>query len=294
MTNYAHLAPQARAIVELPADERIAWCRSQSIWIKTAEASQILDDIGELLETQNQTTYQCRALLGAGGIGKTTLLRKACERYNTPDRQALLYIDLSSYGKFVDLQQIFVSNLGITDSAKKLFTTMDGPKIVSERLRDLGVKITIFDEANALASATRYKNDNRNWLRGLPNSLYSQSVILGGTPDIKGFIFGDDHLCQRFGEWDLRSWEPKTVSFSKFIISFVRFLPLRECSFVDNESFMMKLYTYAGGTTRIIVRYLVDSAIFAILTNEERITIDVLKASYEANIVIYAASGMTI
>ncbi|WP_025858842.1 TniB family NTP-binding protein [Pseudomonas sp. CHM02] len=287
---YDHLSPRTAVIAQLSDEERIDYCR-RNFFIMTGFSKRVIDDVRGIIRMERGGTTVCRALVGRTGIGKSTLIKAIATACNTPDSRPVEVIDLSPYGRHTDLHEIFVSLLGFTGAAKKL-ANPNGLKLIKGRVAERGLKMLIFDEANALVSATRTTEGNTTFLRGMSNEDIGLNLMVAGTKDISSFLRKNDQLPSRFGRLEMQDWDGESKSFSLFLNGYMRYLPLRKASMIDTAEMIAKITSLAGHLTRDIARVLSDAAIYAIVHGEECITLKVLQDSYNEALAFYAPDGV--
>lgn len=287
---YDHLSPKAAIVAQLSDEERINYCR-KNFFIMTDFSKRVIDDVRAITRMERGGTTVCRALVGRTGIGKSTLVKAIASACNTPDSHPVEVVDLSSYGRHSDLQEIFVSLLGFTGAAKRL-ANPNGLKLIKGRVAERGLKMLIFDEANALVSATRNTDGNITFLRGMSNEDIGLNLMVAGTKDIASFLRKNDQLPSRFGRLEMQDWDGGSNSFSLFLNGYMRYLPLRKTSLIDTPDMITKITSLAGNLTRDIARVLTDAAIYAIVHGQECITLKVLQDSYNESLAFYAPGGV--
>lgn len=287
---YDHLSPRAAIVAQLSDEERMDYCR-KNFFIMTDFSKRVIDDVRAITKMERGGTTVCRALVGRTGIGKSTLIKAITSACNTPDSSPIEVIDLAPFGRHTDLQEIFVSLLGFTGSAKKL-ANPNGLKLLAGRIAERGLKMLILDEANALISATRFTDGNITFLRGMSNDDIGLNLMVAGTRDVSGFLRKSDQLPSRFGQLEMRDWAGESVSLSLFLNGYIRYLPLRKPSLIDTPEMHMKIISLAGHLTRDIARVLSDAAVYAIVHGQECLTETVIQDSYNQALAFYAPDGV--
>lgn len=287
---YEHLAPKAAQIADMSGEVRTDYCR-KNFFIHTDFSRRVIEDAKQMICMEQSGTRVCRALVGNTGIGKTALVKAITSACNTPDRTPIVVVDLSAFGRRTDLQEVLISVLGFKQSARKM-ANPDGVKRIRARIEELGFRLIIFDEANALVSASLFADGNRTFLRAMSNSSIGLSVMLVGTSDVIGFLRKNEALPSRFGRIDMADWDAESVDFSRFLNGYLRLLPLRKPSVVDSLDMQMLITRYGGQLTRDIKRVLTDAAIYAIKHEVECINKEVVETSYNEALAFYAPNGV--
>ena len=276
----SHLASSVQPIALLSAAERIAYC-DQPVWIKTTTNSSFNNSLESMIRLSSWGCCSCMALIGISGIGKTTMIERAQRLINTPDSTPIMTIDLAPYGRYLDLQQIFLTELGFTESVKSLCTA-SGIKQIKERIKQKNISVCILDEGNALAG-TKYAlvQPNNTYLRALANPDIGLSVVVAGTEELKAHLGIDPQLRSRFSVWEVPSWEAESVDFSRFLKAFVRFIPLQKPSVLDTKEIQVALVNACMGSTRNIRYVLIAAAKLAIESGQEFIDLDLLEVAFD-------------
>jgi hypothetical protein len=274
-----HLAERIRPLLSCSDQIRIQYC-DDSIWIRTSIAKSVIDDATRMVSMSRNETVRCKALVGNSGIGKTTILQKLMQKLNSKAADTVLYVDLSSFGNKLDLRALFISMLGL-HIPPRLIDTADAIKLMQARLKELGTKMVIFDEAGAILDS-RLKVQNCNFIRALSNQTFGINVILAGVPDLINLVLSIKDLKTRFGLWEMEDWGAMSASLSMFLKGYARQLPLRMTSVLHDEEMQAQIVKIAGTLTRDIVRVLRAAAIYAIVHKYERIDLEVLALSHAA------------
>ena len=281
--DYSHLAQKIQQVAMLDAPERIVYC-DNPVWIKTTSSQAFITDIERMVRANRMGSRSCMGLIGISGIGKTKMIEQVVSRLNTPDATPILTIDLSHYGRHIDLQQLFLSHLGFTESVKSLCTA-SGINRITERIKQMHLAACILDEGNALAGARNMLlQPNYTYLRAMANSAFGISLVIAGTDELKTFLSMDPQLRSRFGIWEIPQWEAEGEDLSRFLKAFVRFMPLRKPSTLDTKEIQERLVSHCRGSTREIVWVLISAAKLAIELGHECIDEDLLDACFEARL----------
>ncbi|NBB33349.1 MULTISPECIES: TniB family NTP-binding protein [unclassified Pseudomonas] len=281
--DFPHLAQKVQQVAMLDTAKRIMYC-DNPLWIKTNSSQAFITDIERLVRATRMGSRSCMGLIGISGIGKTTMIEQIELRLNTPEATPILTIDLSDYGRHIDLQQVFLSHLGFTESVKSLCTA-SGINRIAERIKQMQLAVCILDEGNALAGVKNMLlQPNYTFLRAMANRDFGISLVIAGTEDLKVFLSIDPQLRSRFGLWEIPQWEADGEDFSRFLKAFVRFIPLREVSILDTKEIQETLVLRCRGSTRDIVKVLICAAKLAIELGYECIDEELLEVCLETRL----------
>lgn len=287
---YDHLAPKTAVVADMPDNERIDYCR-KSFFIHTDFTRLVIDDVQTMIRMERGSTNVCRVLVGDTGMGKTSLIKAIVAACNTPECSPMAVVDLANTGRRTDLQDILVSLLGFTQPAHKM-ANINGTKLIKAKIEELGLRLLVLDEANALVAATFFAEGNRTFLRAMSNPDIGLNLMLVGTPHCLGFLRKNAELPSRFGRIDMVNWDPVSADFSRFLNGYLTLLPLRKKSAIDTLDMQQLIVRLGGQLTRDIKRILTDAAIHAIVNEVECITEEVILKSYNEALAFYAPNGV--
>jgi len=281
--DFPHLAQKVQQVAMLDAAKRITYC-DNPLWIKTNSSQAFITDIERMVSATRMGSRSCMGLIGISGIGKTKMIEQVELRLNTAEATPILTVDLSEYGRHIDLQQVFLSHLGFTESVKSLCTA-GGINRIAERIKQMQLAVCILDEGNALAGVKNMLlQPNFTYLRAMANRDFGISLVIAGTEELKVYLSMDPQLRSRFGVWEVPRWEADGEDLSRFLKAFVRFIPLREVSTLDTKEIQELLVSSCRGSTRDIVRVLISAAKLAIELGHECIDEELLNACLETRL----------
>ncbi|CAJ0780684.1 TniB family NTP-binding protein [Ralstonia chuxiongensis] len=280
----AHLAPEARAALELPDEQRIAFL-AEDRWIDYPRARKALRELERLLTCPQRTRMPSFLIHGESNIGKSMIIQKFLRDH--PRREfnhdtGMLQLDVL----VVEMPS------GPTERRfyGQLLLAMNAPYRPSDRLaaveftaltllRQVGPKMIVVDEVhNLLAGSAREQRASLNLLKFLSNQVPCSIVALG-TRDALAAVQTDPQIASRFPGLELPRWQ-ENEDLRGFLAGFERQLPLRKPSRLsDNRTIVNGIMSATGGVTGEITALLSHAAEAAIRTKTECITPELLQVA---------------
>jgi Bacterial TniB protein len=263
------LHPQMQAILD-----KMDYCREHA---KTA-----LESIGMLVT-------------GEKGTGKTTIMDIYLEKNQVRKTRRATYIPVLPIRIPVP-----ASERGLTVT---LLTALNDPypskgSIVIQTLRVYGlvekclVELVMFDEFQHFAERESFKLNRTvsDWTKNFMGET-RKPLILFGTPKSAEILDGEENeqLRRRFPyrmklkKFGWKSKEDQMI-FRKFLEIVDRKLPLAESSQLSEPKMSGRIYKATGGLMFEIMRLIRWAAVAALKRDEHKISLDLLKESFEENL----------
>ena len=279
MSDLEHLNDAAKALLELPDEERILKIRSER-WIGYPRAKSILSRLEELAAYPRTHRMPNLLLVGDTNNGKTMLARRFVQAHPAQDNPAgdnvlapVLLVQappVPDEGRFYNaiLELLFAPYRPSERVDKKQFQVM-------KLLRYVELKVLVIDEIHhILAGNLNRQRAFLNVLKYLGNEL--QISIVGiGTRDAFRAIQTDPQLANRFEPVVLPRWEPDN-DFLRLLASFERMLPLRNPSRLHGAELSTQLFAMCEGYIGELSRVLTEAAAHAVLSGRETIDLKTL------------------
>ena len=277
----SRLSEKAQAMLEASQEKRIKYLHKR-VFIPYAHAKEILAEMEDLLEHPKVYRMPNLLLLGRSNNGKTELLREFHHRHPAEDRPTedtiyapVIYIQAPpgpSETIFLhDLLKLLWAPIKSNESPDKTLTR------VVDTLRNIGTKVLLIDEANAiLAGSATKQRFFLNMLKYIGNELQI-SIVLAGTVEAQQALSTDKQLESRFPVRTLPRWQWGD-DFRRLLASFEYTLPLKEASNLKDVHIAKLIYGLSEGIIGDLATIIRSSAKIAITSGAEQITEGILKA----------------
>lgn len=270
----SHLLQKAAGYLARPDPERIAYIRSPR-WIGYPRAQGIIDHLEKLLTYPKSHRMPNLLIVGDTNNGKTMLVQRFCGQHkpqDNPEREAavvpVLYMQappVPDEGRFYNaiLELLFAPYKPGDRADRKQFQAI-------KLLRAVGLKMLVIDEIHHILAGTMTKQKAfLNVIKYLGNEL--EVPIVGvGTRDAFRAIQTDLQLSNRFDHALLPRWS-NDEEFLRLLATFERAIPLQHPSDLIDGALADKIYSMSEGYLGEISRLLVDAAVAAVETKQERI-----------------------
>lgn len=269
-----HLLQKAAEYLDRPDAERIDYIRSPR-WIGYPRAQGILDQLEKLLTHPKSHRMPNLLIVGDTNNGKTMLVKRFCSRHKPQDNPK---------GEAAVVPVLFVQAPPVPDEGRFYNAILDllfAPYKPGDRadrkqaqafklLRDVGLKMLIIDEIHHILAGTMSKQKAfLNVIKYMDNEL--EVPIVGvGTRDAFRAIQTDPQLSNRFDRVRLPRWG-NDEDFLRLLATFERVLPLRHPSGLIDGSLADRIYAMSEGFLGEISDLLIDAAVAAVESKQERI-----------------------
>ncbi|KAB0486471.1 hypothetical protein SAMN04490202_2802 [Pseudomonas reinekei] len=281
MTQYTHVHPEFRAVVQLADSERIHFL-DQPRWIGYPAAQKILDTLLHLMQMPARPRMRNLLIVGDSNNGKTTIVRRFMalhgEGYVNEEGDAVKPVILTESpptsgekGLYIAILDQFWAPYRESDSVTKLRYQ------VVHMFRSCSVRMLIIDEFHSLLTGSAIKQrETMNALKFLCNTL-AIPVVGVGTADAVLVLHTDPQHASRFDVMPLNTWQPN-AEFQKLVKGFESVLPLREPSGLYRPHLAQLLHSISGGNTGDLQRLLLECATDAIKSGKEHIDQSIIES----------------
>ena len=276
-----HLQATARAVLDLPAAERVTHMRRPR-WIGYTRAKQLLAKLDDLLTHPKTHRMPNLLIVGDTNAGKTMLANRFVQLHpadDNPDGDAAIVPVLAiqappgpDEGRFYNaiLEALFAPYNPRERVAQKQVQVL-------RILKGVGLRMLIIDEVhNVLTGPVTKQRQFLNVLKYLGNDLQIPLVGLG-TKEALRAVQADPQLANRFEPAALPRWQ-LNQELQMLLASFERALPLREPSRLADEQLARKLLVLSEGSLGELSSLLTAAAVYAVQSGAERIDEQVLAA----------------
>lgn len=272
MTEFAHLHADFRAVLQLPARDRIRFM-GEPRWIGYKSAHHILDSLECLLDAPKRPRMPNLLIIGDSNNGKTTIVRhfeKAHgQGYVDDNSEPVRPIILAEAPPSADEKDLYIA---ILDQMWMPYRTTDSKATlraqVTHALRELKVRMLIIDELHSMLTGSAMKQrEVMNALKRLCNTLVIPIVGVG-TSDAVQILHLDAQHASRFDVLKLDVWK-LNADFQRLLKAFEAVLPLKRPSDLHKPELASLLHSISGGNTGDLHQLLIECAKEAINSGKE-------------------------
>lgn len=276
-----HLEPKIAQLLNLPKEARIAELKKKK-WIGYNTANKVLAKMEDLLNHPKTHRMPNLLIKSDTNNGKSFLLKrfiKSHPSYENHDSESLVIpvvsIEVPSEPTPDVIYSLILQAMHIPyrDSYKKEVKS----RKVLDAFERFVVRMLIIDELHVLMNTTKLKKAQLlDTLKYIGNT--TQVVIVGaGTMEAHTAIVSDGQLANRFEPVVLPQWKLNT-DYRKLLATFELIIPLEQPSDLQSQLIATEIFSMSSGWIGEINEILTRSAIKAISSGEERITLDVLRS----------------
>ncbi len=277
MSRFTHLHPDVVEALQLPRDERVAFCRTDR-WIGYQRATQILEELDQLLVYPRSLRMPSLLIVGRSGNGKSSILERMLNRHPILMTEKgepvapILFIQMPETPNESEFWSTILWALGVSHREK------DPAKIKKRQAKSIlqyaNVRVLVIDEFNNLTNAGRAAGELLGAIKGLSNDL-KVSIVAAGTQTAINALNSDPQMKSRFVPSALDRWKLDR-EYLGFLASYEQLLPLADPSQLASRELAPKLYGMAGDTIGGTVKLLKAASSQAVMDGTERITVKLL------------------
>lgn len=287
---FEHLHPKARALVNLPVEDRII-ARWERLWIKHHAADQIISQLDQYLLMPRSPRPRNLLIYGESGVGKSTILKHWETRVREDNARKAEAEDLDRLGEWAVLPVIRIqtppggdevrlyNNILIEFGMRVSSSVSPAQKelMVRRLMAQCRVKVLMMDELHNVLSGRFDKRLHFNVvIKNLTNET-GVPIVAAGTASVDQAFHKEDQLHKRFRRIELKRMQ-RGDEWRKILRAYEKLIPLRRPSELTETSLSERLYTLSSGIIGELSNLLYDSAIAAIRSGEERITEALIKS----------------
>lgn len=269
-----HLLPKAAEYLDRPDAERIAYIRAPR-WIGYPRAQDTLERLETLLSYPRSHRMPNLLIVGDTNNGKTMLVQRFCNRHKPEDNldgeAAVVPVLFMQAPPVPDESRFYNAILELLFAPYKSGDRADRKQFQAIKLlREVGLKLLVIDEIHHILAGNMTKQRAfLNVIKYLGNEL-EVPIIAIGTRDAFRAIQTDPQLSNRFDHVMLPLWT-NDDEYLRLLATFERAIPLRLPSNLADGAIADKIYAMTEGYIGEISRLLVEAAVYAVKTGNERI-----------------------
>ncbi len=290
------LTEETKKLLNYSDEDRIAYI-NQEYWIDYPIAQDILARIEDLYNYGYGKTRTVSILLvGSSNNGKTSLLKQFIDKhppydYNIEGEQPdwitdeffdkytgigipVLYIISPTEPSETRLYSIILEQLNIPYKNRDSLDVK--ARLVEYYLKALNVKILIIDEIhNILNGSPARQKQIMSAIRDLSSKL-KMPVILAGVKEALRAVNTEDQISSRYRPEYLTKWK-MNKGYVSLLATIVSKLPLKKQSTILNKNDANEILKICDGYIGEIVNLIKASAVYAIKTGSERVSIQEIR-----------------
>ena len=284
---YPHLDPTV-AQVACRADTARLKFLQEDRFIPYGAADAVLKELNEVLTWPNTVRPPCRLLVAHSDMGKSTIFSRFCAQHPASDNiggeaahvpvMKMQFPESGSDGVYGEIIRKLNAETTANPSSRALRSQ------ALHLLNAVGNRVLIIDEiANVIVKDIKRQTIAMNAIKFITNEM-ERPVVLGVTREAFTLVIADKHLKSRFEPLFLPRFkdvidEEGKSEYREFLYGFEVALPLKKPSnLAQDNALAHEIMVRTFGVTGAISRLLVKSAVAAIESGEERITLDIIKS----------------
>lgn len=278
-SKYPHLREESAKLAKSDNETRIKAIQ-KGFWVPYDRAKEILGDMETLFNHPPIDRMPHMLLVAPSNNGKTQLLKHFLASHPS---------DPNPNGEAAKYPVIYVAALGpdIGDLCVRILDSVHAPyrekatpaeriRTVTKILGPLNTRVLLLDEINNMTTGGAVKQrEFRNGIKDLGNEL-KISIVAAGVEEASTVFLTDPQLSNRFSPATLPLWSLDKAG-GTLLASFERRIPLRKASNLKQAEFLQKLIWMSEGLIGEIYDILKRSAIEAIRSGAEQITLPSLE-----------------
>ena len=277
----SHIHADFRHVAGLSNEERIRFLYEPR-WIGYPQADEIIQRLRVLLELPSRPRMLNLLVVGEPNNGKTTLVRRFIKVHGQShvdgeDGEPHIPVVLAEAPPKPDERGLYVSILERFQTPYRASDPISKMRYqLVHLMRYCHVRMLIIDEFHSLLTGTPVKQrEVMNAIKLLCNEL-GVPIVGVGTVEAVRVLHSDPQHASRFDVVRLGLWELDRA-FIQLLVSFERILPLRMPSKLNQKELACSLHSISGGNLGDLHRLLIECAIEAINSGEERITPEIVE-----------------
>lgn len=270
--DHAHIKESRRHLAKLDSEHRIAIINSD-LWVETPQISRIRKVVRNMLCVEGRSQAPCLLVCGSGGTGKTSIVRKL---KSSSDKWGLRvgFTSLSENPEGLRFREQILLSLGVP---AKVYGYRAIPQGVDKFIQLRGFRGLVIDEFHEFLLTQRMEQrKNLSLLKTLSGDPFGLSLIGFGTAGALNALQQDRQLERRFEIIQLLPWD-ESDDFRRFLASVEENMPLRKPSDLYEKDSVQFLLSETDGSMDGVMKMIRFGAIQAVLSGEEKITIDCMR-----------------
>lgn len=275
---YPHLAGVAVEMAGRDNQTRIDYIRRDR-FVAHDRAEAIMTELEMLYRMEDAVRPQGRLLVGRSLMGKSTIFDEFLRNHRASDNPegdaaivpvlVVQYPDSAKEGVYQEIMSQLNAKMPANSKLQ------DWRRATVDLLQRLGVRILFIDELhNLLEGSPNAQRKGLNSIKYLMNEL-RRPVICAGTVEVLNAINSDRQMSSRLKRIPLALFQDD-ADFQGLLAGFELVLPLRKASRLDDVAISTQIYELTMGIVGEVADLLNKAAIYAIETEEECITSEII------------------
>jgi energy-coupling factor transporter ATP-binding protein EcfA2 len=265
---------QTRSKIDAPIEERKGWIE-QDHWVDTVTTGVAFKSMESLLLSHRRLRPRCLQIIGAPGMGKSTILQAFARLHpvvETDDplrlQRPVLLVNVTNQGRGIsDLREAFMKALWPAAWDAQLASR---PSDLDASLRAQGVRLALLDEVGELLKCGPKVHERvLGEIRRISHE-HRINLVAAAVEGLSHAFVLDAQLQTRFQRIVTITRWSETQQFRNFLYGYEQYLPFPQRSDLDSQRIVKWLLKHCRSTEDVIAS-IQDAALYALGDGSSRV-----------------------